>query len=441
MMTQTGLTVLELCRRIENAVNGNPALSDIWVVGETSDLGLKRHCYFELVQKDERGNNLARIRAMIWANLVPAIFTAFRNGTGSELASGMKVLLKCDVRYSAAFGISLNVKAIDASYTLGEAVRRRREIIARLEAEGLTALQRQLRFPLPCLRIAIISGDSAAGYGDFCKHLAEAVPAFAFSVRLFRAAVQGERTVPEVSAALDRIRAQAGRWDCVVIIRGGGSTTDLAAFDSYELAAEVARFPIPVLVGIGHERDETVLDYVSYQHCKTPTAVAQYIIDRNILLYTKFINAAQAIYNAVQQRVADTAAELARLTGAVSSEVAGFTAKRAPEVTLMSQKMLAAATNIMTANSGLLDRYADAIRAALANVVSRNKAEIDSLDTQLRLLSPQATLARGFTLTLSADGHAVADISALHPGDTVSTYTATGAFSSTVTALNHDAKL
>lgn len=436
-----GLTVLELCRRIENAVNGNPTLTDVWVVGETSDLSLKRHCYFELVQKDERGNNVARIRAMIWANLMPVIFTAFRNGTGSELASGMKVLMKCDVRYNAAFGISLNVKAIDASYTLGEAVRRRREIIARLEAEGLTLLQKQLRFPLPCLRIAIISGNSAAGYGDFCKHLAEAVPSFAFSARLFPATVQGERTVPEVSAALDRIRAQAGQWDCVVIIRGGGSTTDLAAFDSYELAAEVARFPIPVLVGIGHERDETVLDYVSYQHCKTPTAVAQYIIDRNILLYTKFINAAQAIYNAVQQRVADTSAELARLTGAVSSEIVGFTARRAPEVTLMSQKVLAAATNIMTLNRGLLDRYAAAIPPAVANAVSRNKAEIDSLDTQLRLLSPQATLARGFSLTLSADGHAVSDVSALSTGDPVTTYTATGAFSSTVTAVNPNARL
>lgn len=438
---QTSLTVLELCRRIENAVNGNPTLSDVWVVGETSDLGLKRHCYFELVQKDERGHNVARIRAMIWANLVPTIFTAFRNGTGSELASGMKVLLKCDVRYNAAFGISLNVKAIDASYTLGEAVRRRREIIARLQAEGLTQLQKALRFPLPCLRIAIISGDSAAGYGDFCKHLAEAVPAFAFSARLFKASVQGERTVAEVSAALGRIRAQADKWDCVVIIRGGGSTTDLAAFDNYELAAEVARFPIPVLVGIGHERDETVLDYVSHQHCKTPTAVAQYIIDRNILLYSKFVNAAQAIYNAVQQRVADTAAELAHLTGAVSAEIAGFSAKRSPEVTLMSQRVLAAATNIMTQNSGLLDRYAAAIPPAVANTISRNKAEIDSLDTQLRLLSPQATLARGFTMTVSADGHAIADVAALHSGDTVTTYTAAGAFNATVTDVKPDAKL
>ena len=444
MMRQTameennkGISVLELCRRIEDVVNGSDVLCDVWVVGETSDLSVKGgNCYFELVQKDDAGRTEARIAARIWRSAFAAVSATFVRGTGSVLASGMKVLVKCDVRYSAAYGMSVTVKAVDPSYTLGEAVRRRREIISRLQAEGLTDLQRRLRFPLPCLRVAIISGAGAAGYGDFRKHIAESVPPFAFRLGLFRASVQGERTVPEVMAALDRIVAEAENWDCVVIIRGGGSTTDLAAFDSYELAARIASFPLPVLVGIGHERDETVLDFVSYQHCKTPTAVAQLIIDRNLLLYQQFGKAAQLIYNTVRGRIADCAAELARLESAAQSEIRNFTVKRRGMVDLLASRVQAAAMTLITRDLGMLDRYTAAIQPAVANTLRRNAAEVDSLGAQLRLLSPAATLQRGFSLSVNADGYAVTDASTLSEGDTVTTYTAAGAFDATVTKVN-----
>lgn len=445
-MTDTqpsGITVLELCRRIEGVINGSPLLHDIWVVGETSDLRLNAngHCYFELVQKDDRGNNRARIKGMIWRSAYPAVAADFIAGTGSQLASGMKVMVRCTVNYSAAYGMSVYVSAIDPSYTLGEAVRRRREIIARLQAEGLTTRQQQLRLPHALLRVAIISGAGAAGYGDFCKHLAEAVPPFAYKMKLFKAAMQGERTVPEVMAALERVRREADQWDCVVIIRGGGSTTDLAAFDSYELAADIASFPLPVLVGIGHERDETVLDYVSYRHCKTPTAVAQLIIDRNLQIYNQFVLAAQAVYNAARDRIAQSETQLARLEAATEAEIIGFTAKRRGALDLLANNIQAAALNLITRDRGLLDRYAAQIPQLADSAMKLRGAELESLASQLRLLSPDATLARGFSLTVTADGHAVTGAEAVAPGVTVTTYTAAGAFDSTVTAVDPNVNL
>ena len=256
---------------------------EYWVQAELSDVrtNYSGHCYLEFVQKDPRGNALvAKARGMIWSNIYGMLKPYFERETGQTFTSGIKVLVKVTVDFHELYGYSLTVVDIDPAYTLGDMARRRKEIIRCLEEEGVLTLNKELEMPLLPQRVAVISSATAAGYGDFCNQLLNNSDGLVFYPHLFAAVMQGDKVEASVIAALNAIYKEVDRWDVVVIIRGGGATSDLSGFDTYDLAANCAQFPLPIITGIGHERDDTVIDMVSHTRVKTPTAAAEFLINR-----------------------------------------------------------------------------------------------------------------------------------------------------------------
>ena len=252
-----------------------------WVVAELSEVRVagNGHCYVEFVEKEERsGAMVAKARGNIWKNTYNLLAPYFEQETGQRFAAGLKVLVNVSVGFHELYGYSLTVFDIDPTYTLGAAVQRRKEILALLEADGVLTLNKELTLPRPLLRIAVVSSASAAGYGDFCDQIKQS--GLPFKLKLFPATMQGEGVESGVIAALEKIAAEDYLWDAVAIIRGGGAVSDLAGFETYLLAAHVAQFPLPVLTGIGHERDDTVVDLVAHTRLKTPTAVAAFLVER-----------------------------------------------------------------------------------------------------------------------------------------------------------------
>lgn len=430
---EQALTLRQLTQRISQAVASTPGLSNVWVVAETSDLRMSGgHCYMELLEKDDGGRTLARVRANIWASSWHTIARNFQAATATPLASGMKIMACVTAGYHPAYGMSLTISAIDPSYTMGEAVRRRNEIVARLQAEGLLALNRNLKWAIPALRLAIVSAPGAAGYGDFINQLYNNAHRLAFSTELFTAVMQGDRTVPTVSAALADIAARADQFDGVVIIRGGGSTSDLAAFDDYALAAQVARFPLPVIVGIGHERDITVLDYVANMRVKTPTAAAEWLIARGKAVLDALANAAAAVATAASQRMAGDREQLARLGATIPGAVQGALTRHAARLDRAATVMSSLAASVIAPARANLSAIAAAIVTAAHNRLTTAAAGLNAYQAMVDILSPQATLRRGFSLTMTADGHAVTDAGQVSSGQTIVTHLSNGEITSAV---------
>ncbi|MBP5409372.1 MAG: exodeoxyribonuclease VII large subunit [Prevotella sp.] len=253
---------------------------EYWVEAELSECRESRgHCYMELVEKDETSNTpIARASAKCWKQTWAMLQPYFERTTGQSLRAGMKVLLKVYAQFHEAFGFSWIVTDIDPTFTLGDMAQRRQAIIRKLKEEGVFDLQRELTIPRFCQRIAVISAETAAGYGDFCRQLTENEYGLQFEPTLFPAIMQGEQVEQSVIAALNSIHEQINDFDIVVIIRGGGSTSDMSGFDTLALAENVANFPLPIITGIGHDRDECVLDMVSNMRVKTPTAAAAFLI-------------------------------------------------------------------------------------------------------------------------------------------------------------------
>jgi len=405
------LTLLELNRRLAAAVAAAPGLHQVWVVAETSDVRVVGgHCYLELMQKDpDTGAALARARATVWRSVYGPLARNFRAVTGADFAAGIKVMVRVTVNYHPVYGFSLNIDDLDPGYTLGDLLRRRREMIARLTAEGIIGRNRALPWPQVPWRVAVISARGAAGYGDFVHQLFTNQRRLRFRAELFAAVMQGADAAPTVVAALEAIAARRADFDCVVIIRGGGATGDLAAFDDYRLAAAIALFPLPVIIGIGHERDVTLLDYVAAMRVKTPTAAAEWLVGRA---------------GAALDRVADTGAEILRLaTDRTAREALRLEAIRA-ELPLLARGVVLdrarrvgpdAVASLTQSVGALLTRRADALRAA----------------TQLvEALSPEATLRRGFSVT-RLDGRALTSAAGVPAGARLVTTLADGEIIST----------
>ena len=275
------LTLFELNSLVHEVIEDNFD-EQYWVVGELSDVSTPAyggHFYGELVQKDEESDRIvARARITCWARNYNMIRLRFQKEAGETLRKGLQVKLLVEVNFHEQYGYSLNVVDIDSTFTLGDLAKRRREILQQLEKDGILHDNQSLPLPRLLKRIAVISSATAAGYGDFCHQLEENDYGFHFEVQLFPAVMQGEQVPESIIAALQEILSEPP-FDLVVIIRGGGASCDLSDFDSYELAACIALYPLPVLTGIGHERDETVLDYVAHTKVKTPTAAAAFIIE------------------------------------------------------------------------------------------------------------------------------------------------------------------
>ncbi|MGM9809558.1 MAG: exodeoxyribonuclease VII large subunit [Paludibacteraceae bacterium] len=271
-------SLAEFCAQISDALDRSFP-ETYWVRCEIASLSEKNgHLYMDLVEKGQRGLFVARQRATCWNGRQQMLRAYFEQETGNRLQVGMQVLLEVEVRFHAVYGLSLDVQNIDPQYTLGDLARQRQETIARLQEEGIFDMQRMLSLPTLTRRLAVVSAGDAAGYGDFVHQLEESD--YRFSPTLFPAAMQGDRAAQSIVSALDAIAAVEEEFDAVVIIRGGGASSDLTCFDDYTLAAHCAQFPLPILAGIGHTRDVSIVDMVAYQSLKTPTAVAAFLVER-----------------------------------------------------------------------------------------------------------------------------------------------------------------
>lgn len=411
-MTPSAITLLQLNERVTATLAATPSLTGVWVTAETSDVRSSGgHCYMELIDKDPAtGRARARLRATIWGARFARLNEAFRAATGSGITSDIKVMVCLSVSFHPIYGLSANITDIDPTYTVGDLLRRRREMIERLTAEGIIDQNRQLQWPAVPARIAVISARTAAGYGDFINQLYSNRYNLRFTTRLFPALMQGDGAPRSIVAALEAIAADSVDYDCVVIIRGGGATGDLAAFDDYVLAANIALFPLPVVIGIGHERDITLLDYVANMRVKTPTAAAEWLIGRGAdalarlqTIATDIIGAATAAVGSAHRRLDFIAGQLPALTTGIIEKGRLRTGRQ----------------------------VADSIVQSVANILARQGDRLKALGTLLDTLSPQATLRRGFSIT-RLDGHAVAAPAQIPDGAEITTTLAQGTITSTV---------
>ncbi len=435
-MSQTqAYTLSQLGRHIQALITRDANLQNVWVVGETVDVRVSGgHCYLELVEKDpSTGKAVAKARATIWASTFYRLSADFMRATGQTFRSDLKVMACVAATYHPLYGMSLNIVAIDPTYTLGDAMQRRAQMIERLRREGIIDMNRTLQWPLLTQRIAIISARGAAGYGDFMHQLYSNPSRLRFATRLFSAVLQGERTAPTIIAALDEIHSNIDQWDCVVIIRGGGATSDLAAFDDYNLAANIAQFPIPVIIGIGHERDVTLLDYVANMRVKTPTAAAEWLISRAEGELGRLQQIASAMLQAVSDRISGNHRQLAFIEGQIPA-LAQNALTRAQNRLLSLQSGLASISDRrLRPEMARLDGIRQAIVQAAQVAIERADTRLKGSQQLLDVLSPQATLRRGYSITRIA-GHA-AKAADLREGEILETTFADGTAYSTINTI------
>ena len=430
------ITLREFNNRIKRLLN-NPAVCNCWICADLSDVNVRGgHCYLELLEKDERtGATVAKMRGIIWANRFAYLRQKFLQVTGQDLRSGLKVMLEVSVNYHEQYGISLIITDIDPSYTLGDMERLRREILTRLKAEGIIDMNKQLEFPVVPQRIAIVSAAGAAGYGDFMNQLHHNAYGLQFYTCLFPAVMQGKETVASVTAALDRINSHIDLFDCVVIIRGGGSTSDLNSFDDYNLAANVAQFPLPVVVGIGHERDVTILDYVACRRVKTPTAAAELLIGCGVEALARIDELRETIVSIAREYITEAQLQMQYLTSTIPLVAGNIVERNRTRLQHIMQIVpLTAQSRIAQGNERLLF-FLKQMQQASAQTIMREKMRLTAIYEKVQILSPQNTLRRGYSLT-TVNGHAVTDASQLAAGDTITTHLANGTVTSTINKLS-----
>ena len=380
------LSLYELNHRVREAIDQSLP-GEYWVQAEMSSVNVNAagHCYIELVQKNDRGPGLvAKARATVWAGRFRMLKPYFEQATGQAFVAGISVLLLVTAEFHELYGLSYIVQDIDPAYTLGDMARRRREILQRLESEGTLRLNKELELPVVPQRIAVISSETAAGYGDFCNQLLTNPYGFAFTTRLFPALMQGDRVEASVIAALDAVAAEAEQWDVVVIIRGGGATSDLAGFDTYELASNCAQFPLPIITGIGHERDDTVIDAVAHTRVKTPTAAAEFLVNRLVEAAEHLAHCVDAVADGISRRMTAEQQRLARL------------AQRLPGAFALRR----------TNEDHRLGRALERISTGIGNLLTRQQHRLELAEKVLEGASPERILRRGYSITYRA-GRAV----------------------------------
>ena len=393
------LTLYELNSLVQQAISCSlPGM--YWVEAELMECReSKGHCYMELVQKDLcSAVPVARASAKCWRNKWEKVRSAFVRATGGGLRPGMKLLLKVSVDFHPAYGFALIVDDIDASHTLGEMARKRQEIIDTLKAEGVFDLQRELQLPLFCQRIAVISSPTAAGYGDFCNQLLHNDSGFSFWPTLFPAVMQGESVEQSVVNQLNEINGRIDDFDCVVIIRGGGATADMAGFDSLVLAENVANFPLPIITGIGHDRDECVIDLISFLKVKTPTAAAAFLIDNLEKVKRRVDEAQDAVVACVALQLERQTARLRQLSSSISMNAGMYSVRE----------------------KGKLDNLKSILSGAVKQALTKERHRIELIAQRVNALNPQLLLKCGFSMTL-LNGRLVRDASMLKPGQEIET--------------------
>lgn len=399
------LTLLELNGRVKSTLQFEMP-DAYWVQAEISGISPsgQGHCYMELVQKDPTGRTfLAKAKANVWRTTWMRLRPYFEQQTGETLKVGMKVLLQVTVTFHEVYGFSLTVQDIDPTYTLGDMARRRREILLQLEKDGVIGLNKELDIPLLPQRIAVISSATAAGYGDFCDQLNRNAYGFIFYTKLFPALMQGDDVESSVICAMDAVARRRDDFDVLVIIRGGGAVSELSCFDSYSLAFNIANFPLPVITGIGHERDDTVADVVAHTKVKTPTAAAEFLINR----------------------LFDTASELETLTRRMSDAIVERMNAQKLRIERITQKLPSLFAVAKVRREQILENLWNRAVTGVSNAITSQIHKIELLEKSISSADPVLILKRGYTIT-RVNGHVVKEAARLSKGDRLTTSFADG---------------
>lgn len=398
-----------------------------WVEAELLDCHEGNgHCYMELVQKDEYSNTpVARARANCWRSTWMRLRPRFEKVTGQRLHAGMKVLLQVKASFHPAYGFSWNIIDIDPTYTMGDLARRRQEIIAALKEEGVFDLNKSIGIPMFAQRIAVISSETAAGYGDFCGQLADNPYGFQFSTRLFPTVMQGEMVEQSVISALDSINAEIEEFDVVVIIRGGGATSDLSGFDTFALAENVANFPLPVITGIGHDRDESVLDMISCVRVKTPTAAADFLISNLADTLATIEDLGHRLVTHIKERLSEEKVRMSAMQSLLPTLFYRRKSRETDIISSLSARIQTATARRLQAESARIDGISQRLPLYATSRLDREKHRLEMISQRADAVNPIHILRRGYSIALH-EGKAVKDSALLSPGDSIDIVMAEG---------------
>jgi len=418
-MSGNKLTLSALLTQVKEALAEHMP-GQYWIVAEILELHENRngHCYLELIEKHpENDSLLARAKATIWSSRYGMLRPYFESSTNTRLKSGIKLLCRVSAEFHPQYGFSLNITDIDPAYTLGDLARQKQEVISRLRKEGVFDMNREIPFPEVPQNIAVISSETAAGYGDFMDTLISNSQGFHFNTKLFPATMQGEGAPASIMAALDQIHESEESFDCVAIIRGGGSKADLESFNHYDLAYFVTQFPLPVMSGIGHERDESVTDMVAACALKTPTAVAEFLVDRLLSFEFRLAGLHDQLAALVMNRVQGHISRIERYRG---------------DLVHLSRGML-------TKHGKQLAQAEQSLHRELEVMYQRNKGHLTLLEKRTELVNPENILKRGYSLTLM-DGKTLSSAREVKQGSLLETRLYQGTIVSTVEQIRKDGK-
>jgi exodeoxyribonuclease VII large subunit len=427
-----------------------------WVIAEISEIkeNYAGHCYLELIEKNNDERNVrAKVKALIWNNRYRFLRSFFENITGESLKAGIKILIKVKIEYHELYGLSLIITDIDPAFTIGEMAIKRQEIIKQLELEGVFSMNRDLDMPALPQRIAIISSRNAAGYQDFINHLTDNNFGYLFYYTLFDSVMQGLETEESVITALDKIMYNIHHFDVVVIIRGGGSQSDLSWFDNYNIAYHITQFPLPVISGIGHDKDLTVTDMVANKSMMTPTAVADFLIncmsgteDHLTGLSTEIKDLVRIIIDQNRNRIETSAIKLFpaaklklsvekdKLSGKIIETInigKDFTFRAGLTPANLIIKLYSGIKTFFTVKDNELAGNRQNIRSVTGNAILTNNQKIDALEYSLNILDPEKVLLRGYTIT-SKNGRILKNIQQVGKDDIINTRFSDGTLESRV---------
>ena len=396
-----------------------------WVVAEIGEMreAQKGHCYLDLVEKE--GPHLtAKMKAVIWAYDYRNLKGFFQTVTGKRLQPGMKILAKVGVQFHEVFGLNLQIRDLDPNFTLGERARHRQQVIDRLSQEELLHSNKQLVLPLVPQRVAVISAETAAGYGDFMDQLINNEWGYRFEVSLFKSIMQGTEAVPSLASALEKVYQQDSLYDLLVIIRGGGSQVDLDCFDSYQVAAAVAKSPLPVITGIGHERDQTVVDLVAHTSLKTPTAVAEFLLSGMKTVDLELNDLGQRLRLSVVSQLQGHQSKLQRLSVNLGHFTKALLQRQHHQHAIYAQRLSSAARRVLQENRFMLQQTENFLAQYPQKLLQQERRLLSSLEGKIKLADPHNILKRGFSITYK-NGMVVKKGEEVKPGDELVTKTQT----------------
>lgn len=443
---------------VKGAYNGT-----YWIVAEVIELSHSRvgHYYFTLGEMQD-GKVIAKVQGNLWAGVARSVMADFERVTGGKVEKGMQLMLQVRVEFTALYGLSLTILALNAEYTLGNLERLKRLAIERLQAEGVFDMNRSLRLPLLPLRLAVITSDTAAGWGDFCRQIEQSGISHLLHIKLFPCVMQGAQTTPSILSALDEIYDKRESFDALLVLRGGGSRLDLSAFDDYALCAHLAQMPMPVLTGIGHERDESVADLIAHTRLKTPTALAEFVIrrieealirlsdveeglkilltdrreeardalDRSLLrlrqsLYgltleeTRRLHRLSTVLSAPLRSLSHRSeTRLHNLVGSFGRTVHRLLSNEKSQLATKQNRLTLSARQRLSATTYETDRCREQLTAQLRNLMPRQTQTLEHLEVVAKTYDPMHIMHRGF-VPVMVDGAPLVSISRLSPADTL----------------------